>query len=311
MKRNKTVNSYTDWPELKYEAWQPTLDTLHMWMQIIGKIKLELCPFINQWWEVAYYVNSTGMTTGRIPYKHRGLEFDFNFILHMLTISTSDNQIVSIYLKPMSVASFYLQILDALHYLNIDVTINTEPSEFTNPIPFDTDTTHTSYDKQSVEKWWRIQLQSSFLFDTFRSTFRGKSSPVHFFWGSFDLSGTRFSGKKAQSPKIEGPLGTIMRYAENEENFAFGFWPGDARFSQAAYYSYLYPAPKGCESINTGPDIAYFNKQLAECILPYDEMRKSRNPELTLLNFLETTYLEFAKLAKWDIKALLSPTPFK
>ncbi len=300
----------TSWPALPYSQWKDTLDTLHMWMQIVGKVKLALCPFLNQWWETAFYVTSTGMTTGAIPYKTQAFEVDFNFLTHVLTISTSKNKIKHIRLKTQSVADFYKTLMSAFKTLKIDVTVNSTPVEFPDPIPFEKDTKHTSYQKEYVEKWWRIQLQTYFIFYRFRSSFRGKSSPIHFFWGSFDLAGTRFSGKTATPPQIKGVMGKIMRFSENEENFTFGFWPGDNKYPSPAYYSYIYPAPKGLETINTGPTIAYFNKSLFLCILPYEDTRKLTNPEEEILNFLETTYLESAKLAGWDIKSLKGPVPF-
>lgn len=297
------------WPQLPYNEWKDTLDTLHMWMQIVGKVKLALSPFINQWWEVAFYITPKGVTTGLIPFKQKAFAVDFDFINHEVIIYTSTGKEKTILLKPLSVSEFYKKFMDALYALEISVAISPLPVEFLNPIPFNKDKTHKSYDKKSVEKWWRIQLQISFIFDKFRSNFRGKSSPINFYWGSFDLNGTRFSGKFANPPKLKGTMGKIMRHAENEENFSFGFWPGDERFPYPAFYSYLYPAPKGTETIKTGPTISYFNKKLFEEILPYEEVRKTNNPQNSITKFLKDTYEKNAKLAKWDIKALKGSVP--
>jgi hypothetical protein len=251
------------------------------------------------------------MTTGRIPYENDAFGIDFNFIAHTYSITTSNNQIKTVPLRPYSVAEFYKDFMENLKAFGIDVSIYPVPTEFADPIPFKEDTKHASYEKEYVEKWWHIQLQTSFIFDRFRSSFRGKSSPIQFFWGSFDLTGTRFSGKTAAAPKMAGGIGKIMQFAENEENFAFGFWPGDIKFPYPAFYTYLYPAPKGCETINTGPSIAYYNKNLSECILPYLDMRKAKNPQQDILDFLTTTYNEYTKLAGWDIIQLSGPTPFR
>lgn len=297
------------WPSLPYAEWKDTLDTLHMWTQIVGKIKLALCPFINQLWQVAFYLTPTGLTTGRIPYANGTFAVDFNFTTHTLFINTSDDQVKTIVLKPRSVAEFYKKFMDALRELDIDVSINPTPVEFADPIPFRDDTEHASYDNGYVERWWRILLQTSVIFDHFRTPFRGKSSPVHFFWGSFDLSGSFFSGKRLPD-KTDWPKGySFMRYAENEENFAFGFWPGDKRFPHPAFYSYMHPAPKSFDTINTGPSVAYFNKDLAECILPYEDVRKTAHPEQQILHFLETTYKESVQIAGWDYKSLEGKIP--
>lgn len=297
------------WPSLPYQRWKDTRDTLHLWMQIVGKVKLKLSAFLNQWWEVAFQVTPRGMTTGRIPYQEMAFAADFDFLAHTLSITTSEGDQERIPLAPRSVAEFYREFMSALSALGIDVTITSTPSEIAHPIPFAEDIQHASYDKEYVTQWWRIQLQSSFVLDRFRTGFRGKSSPVQFFWGSFDLNTTRFSGKSLPD-KTDWPKGyRFMRYAENEENFACGFWPGDERFPHAAFYSYLYPAPAGCETISTGPAFSYFERQLMECILPYAEVRKAEHPEEEILSFLETTYREYARLAGWDVESLTGIVP--
>lgn len=296
------------WPELSYEQWKDTLDTLHMWMQIVGKVKLALAPFLNQWWEVAFYITSTGMTTGEIPFESNSFKVEFDFTLHILSITTSSHTSKSLPLIPQTVAAFYQEFMEVLKTLGVSVTIWPEPVEVPNPIPFFKDTKHASYDNDYVTKWWHIQTLVALLFEKFRTPFRGKSSPIHFFWGSFDLNGTRYSGKTATPPKLQGVMGNIMRFAENEENFAFGFWPGDASFPHAAFYAYIYPAPTGIETLNLGKDVI-FNEQLAEYIMLYESVWKSSQPEKMIMEFLETTYTKSAQLAGWDINALRGPIP--
>lgn len=307
MQRKK--NSQTTWPTLPYADWKDTLDTLHMWMQIAGKVKLQLSPFLNHWWEVVYFVTPTGITTGRIPYKDFVFSIDFNFLRHTMTIYTSKGNNETLRLTPMTVATFYTKFFKILKALKIAVKINTLPSEVIDSIPFKKDMQHKSYDKKAVERWWTIQYRLASVLDEFRSNFRGKSSPTQFFWGSFDLNTTRFSGNILPDKK-DWPEGySFMRYAENEENFAVGFWPGDAKFPHPAFYAYIYPAPLGYETIKMGPSIAYFNKDLSECILPYESVRLTKNPEKHMLNFFETTYRESARLAGWDREKLKNPKP--
>jgi len=296
------------WPSLPYKKWKDTKNTLHMWMQIIGKVKLELSPFLNQWWEVAFYVSATGITTGKIPYNGELLQIDFDFQKHILIFSTSWGKQNTLPLKPQTVATFYGQFTKTLKSMGIDVSIWPTPVEVENPIPFAKDTTHLSYDNKYVEQWWHILVKTIVVFEQFRTSFRCKSSPVQFYWGSFDLNSTRFSGKKVTPPAYRGTMGKIMKYAENEENFAFGFWPGDEKFPHPAFYSYLYPQPSGFDTISLS-DGASFNEKLGECILPYEIVIKSNTPEKVLMHFLDSTYHESAKLAKWDMKALHTEVP--
>lgn len=310
LSKAENLNS-PQWPSLSYNEWKSTLDTLHLWTQIFGKIKLEQNQFINHWWEVALYITSRGLTTGRIPYKSCAFEASFDFLFHKLVISTSRGNKRTITLKPQTVAAFYKKCIGTLQELDISIMINSLPSEIPNPIPFERDTNHKSYDKKAVAKWHQIQLQTSFILDHFRTNFRGKSSPVQFFWGGFDLTTTRFSGRKLLD-RTNWPNGyKFMRYAENEENFACGFWPGDRRFPHAAFYTYLYPAPKGYETMKTGPMFSYFDAKLSECILPYEKVRKAKDPGKEILNFFQTTYSEYAKLAGWNIEKLHGMVPEK
>lgn len=309
MKKTKITAKIDElWPPLPYCEWKETLETLHMWMQIVGKVKLALAPFINQWWEVVFYITARGMTTGRIPYNNEIFQIDFDFISHNMSIYKSNNRSKTIPLHARSVADFYKEFIEKLAALGIHTKIIPVPVEVLNPIPFSEDTKHASYEAEYVTKWWRILVQINMVFDQFRSSFRGKSSPIHFFWGSFDLNGTRFNGKHAKPPKMANPLGKIMRFAENEENFAFGFWPGDQRLPYPAFYSYIYPAPKEMTTINFGENI-YFNEALSECIMPYEVVQKTKDPRKTIRSFLNTTYSESAKLAGWDIKSLEGSIP--
>lgn len=304
-------NLILSWPPLPYAEWKDTRDTLHLWTQIVGKTKLRLNPFLNHYWEVVLYVTATGLATGRIPYGKIAFGVEFDFTSHRLRIVTSEGKKELIPLKPRTVSDFYKEYMRALENAGMHISITPTPSEVPNPIPFKENTAHASYDKEYVARWQQIQLQASFVFDRFSSTFRGKNSPVQFFWGSFDLSQTRFSGKKLPD-KVDWPRGySFMRYAENEENFACGFWPGDERFPHPAFYSYMYPAPKGFEAINAGSAGAFFSRDLSEWILPYEDARGARDPEKTILNFLETTYRESAKLSKWDAAYLEGLVPKK
>lgn len=301
------VKSDTRWPALSYEEWKDTLDTLHMWMQIAGKVKLALHPFLNHWWEVAFQVNSSGMTTGLIPYKDDAFDINFDFIDHELVLHKVSGESFKISLYPRSVADFYKEFTGGLKDLHIDVRINPMQVEVTDPISCDKDELHSSYEAKYAENWWRLQVKCYLVFERFRSHFRGKSSPIQFFWGSFDLNGTRFSGKLVTPPDYGG---RIMRFAENEENFSFGFWPGDKRYPHPAFYSYLYPAPKGIEDAHIEPPAGSFNSMMGEFILPYEDVFSASSTEEMILQFLQTTYEESAKLAGWDLKLLEGPVPF-
>lgn len=293
------------WPALEYDMWKDTLDALHMKMQVVGKIKLALTPFLNQWWNAAFYINSSGITTGLIPYNGSAFEINFDFISHNLTIKCADGQQKVIPLIPATVASFYHELMSTLKSMGIKAAINKVPAEVQNPIPCDIDV-RSAYDEESVHNWWRILLQTNMIFERFRSSFSGKASPVHFFWGSFDLCGSRFSGKLCAPPENSG---IIMRFSENEENFTFGFWAGNTNYPKPAFYSYIYPAPKGIESVNPDPKEAKFNSQQGLFILDYDDVRKSDSPEEMIMSFLESTYSGSAKLAGWDIEALKQVLP--
>lgn len=289
------------WPELPYAAWQETAETLHLWTQIVGKVKLALCPFLNQWWEVTFHLTAHGLNTGLIPWNGESFDIDFNFISHHLSIRVSDGRRMTLPLRPQTVADFYQQFMAALDALGITVAITPIPAEMPSDIHFDQDTTHAAYDADSVQRWWRVMLAVSRAIERFRTPFHGKSSPVQFFWGGFDLNATRFNGKSVIPPPTGG---RIMEYGEDEENFAVGFWPGTAQFPQAAIYAYMSPAPPNIATAHIVPDIAQFNATLGEFVLLYDDARQVPTPEETIVSFFQSTYEECARLAGWDRQSL-------
>lgn len=297
-------NTENVWQPLPYEAWKGTYNTLHMWMQIGGKIKLELCPFENHWWHITYYTSARGMTSGRIPYGNASFEIDFDFIGHKMYLRKSDGQVSFIDLVPCAVSDYYKMFMDALKQIGIDVNINTMPQEVPNPVPFQDDVKNCFYDKEYVEKWWRIMSGITTVFEKFRSPFYGKASPVHFYWGSFDLSLTLYSGKIADPPPGADQM---FRLAENRENYAVGFWSGSEAFPKPAFYFYMYPAPAGIEKINIKPQKAYYDTNLREHILLYDDVINSSSPEQAIMDFLQSSFDESTKLSGWDLKTLLGP----
>src|SRR6266704_5225071 len=289
------------WPALPYEAWKETLDTLHMWTQIVGKVRMELSPFVNHWWHVTLYVTPRGLTTSSIPYQGSTFAVTFDFIDHNLFILTSDGTTKALPLIPRSVAAFYREFMASLHALGIEVTINTLPSEVLNPIRCDEDQDHSSYDPQYVNRFWRVLVQVDRLFKQHRSFFIGKSSPVHFFWGSFDLALTFFSGRRA--PERPG-ADRMTREAYSHEEISCGFWPGDARFPAPAFYSYTSPEPPGLPTASFRPEEAFYSQELSLFLLRYDDVRTASSPELALLEFFQSTYEAGANLAHWDREAL-------
>ena len=294
------------WPALPYEAWKDSLDTLHMWVQIVGKVKLALVPFLNEWWQVAFTVTARGLTTSTIPLGRRVFQVDFDFIDHRLDIHVSDGTSRSIPLLPRSVADFYQECMAALDSLGLGVTITTNPVEVENTIPFDQDHVHASYDPVYITRWWGILLQVDRLLQRYRSPFVGKSSPVLFWWGSFDLSETRFSGRPA--PKREWPARWMALGADQEQASA-GFWPGSGKLPAPAFFAYTYPEPPGCPEATIRPDAGFYHPDLSEFILPYDEVRLSPSPDQLILDFFQSTYEVGATLAGWDRATLERPDP--
>ncbi len=289
------------WPSLPLDSWKDTCATLHMWTQIVGKVRLELTPLVNHWWNVPLYVTTRGLTTSRIPYGQRAFEIWFDFIRHELMIETSDGLFKFMPLGPRSVADFYREFLAMLRSAGIEVKIWHMPVEIADPIPFDRDQVHRSYDPAAVEKFWRILLSVDAVFGKFRAGFIGKSSPVHFFWGSFDLAVTRFSGRPA--PPRPG-ADRITREAYSHEVSSVGFWPGGGNIKDAGFYSYMAPEPEGFKEAQVRPEKAYYDKQLGEFLLMYDDVRRSESPTASLLEFCQSTYEAGAKLGGWDRGAL-------
>jgi hypothetical protein len=289
------------WPELPLDAWQDTYRTLHMWSQIVGKVRLALSPKVNHWWEVPLYVNAVGMTTSAIPYAAGIFEIQFDFINHTLLIQTSHGMSKTLALAPRSVASFYQEFMSALDSLGIRVKIWKMPVEIPNPVAFDQDTQHASYDAEYANRFWRILVGCDAIFKDFRSAFVGKASPVHFFWGSFDLAATRFSGRRA--PERDG-VDSITREAYSHEVISAGFWPGGGEVKGAAFYAYAAPEPPGFAQHPVSPAKAFYHPELKEFLLMYDTVRLSASPRGTLLEFLQSTYDAGADLGKWNRKEL-------
>jgi hypothetical protein len=297
---NETMDRPACWPALPLESWQDTYATLHMWTQVVGKIRLRLTPLVNHWWNVPLYVTARGLTTSAIPYGDRSFELRFDFIQHQLVLETSDAIVKKLPLEPRSVADFYAQCFDMLRSAGINVNIWPMPVEIPSPIRFDQDRQHGSYDPESATKFWRILISVDAVFQQFRSQFIGKSSPVHFFWGSFDLAVTRFSGRKA--PPREG-ADSITREAYSHEVSSVGFWPG-AGFAGPAFYSYMAPEPQGFREAHVQPAAARYDQTLSEFIVMYDDIRTDPSPTHALLSFCQSTYEAGAKAANWDRDSL-------
>jgi Family of unknown function (DUF5996) len=293
------------WPELPLETWQDTLSTLHMWTQIVGKVRMALSPNINHWWGVPLYVNALGLTTSPIPYSGGNFEVQFDFIHHKLVIRTSNDAILPLALRPQSVADFYRDFMGALASLGIAVKIWKMPVEIPDPIPFDQDIKHASYDPEYANRFWRILVLCDEVFKKFRAGFIGKASPVHFFWGSFDLAVSRFSGRRAPERAGADP---ITREAYSHEVISAGFWPGGGDIKGAAFYAYAAPEPAGFAQSPVRPAEAFYHAQLKEFLLMYDDVRQAASPRETLAAFLQSTYDAAADLAKWDRKELETST---
>jgi hypothetical protein len=306
------MNGASDyWPALLFAEWKDTAITLHMWTQIVGKIRLTLSPWTNHSWHVTLYVTSRGLTTSPIPHGLSTFEMQFDFIDHQLLIDKSDGARRTLELKSQSVAEFYRTLMKTLEGLDLAVTINTTPNEIENPIPLDRDEEHQSYDSEYANRFWRVLVQSDRVFKEFRSRFCGKCSPVHFFWGSFDLAVTRFSGRPA--PPHPGGVphlpDEITREAYSQEVSSLGFWPGNSAAPTPIFYSYAYPEPPGFAEAKIQPDAAFYQPKLHEFILPYDAVRTAEKPDKVLLDFAETAYDAASRLGKWDRDALEEKKP--
>ena len=300
MTNTSNVDRPECWPALPLDSWRETYATLHMWTQIVGKVRMRLTPLVNHWWNVPLYVSSRGLTTSNIPYGARSIEIRFDFVAHRLVLECSDGLVKEFALRPMSVADFYREFMDMLRLAGIEVSIWKMPVEIPDPIPFDEDRVHASYDAERVETFWRILLSVDAVLHQFRSGFTGKVSPVHFFWGSFDLAVTRFSGRRA--PERPG-ADNMTREAYSHEVSSVGFWPG-AGISGPAFYSYAAPEPTGFREARVRPEAAKYDAKLGEFILMYDDVRRAASPSAELFAFCQSTYDAAAELGKWDRQLL-------
>ncbi|HYC44930.1 MAG TPA: DUF5996 family protein [Burkholderiales bacterium] len=294
------------WPDLPLSAWSGTYASLHMWLQIVGKVRLALTPWVNHSWHVVLYVTPRGLTTSAIPHGNRIFSIDFDFVDHALRIAASDGRSGGFNLEPRSVAAFYALLMRELSRLGLSVTIKRKPNEVPDAVRFDLDDAERAYDAQYANGFWRVLVQSERVFKSFRARFIGKCSPVHLFWGAPDLAVTRFSGRPA--PLHPGGIPNLPDWVAQEayshEVSSCGFWLGGGPVSHAAFYSYAYPEPPGYADASIAPAGAYYHRELREFILPYDEVRTSGSPDATLLAFLQTTYEAAANLGKWDRVAL-------
>jgi hypothetical protein len=293
------------WPALPYPGWRDSLATLHLWTQIVGKVRLALTPWVNHSWQVPLYVTARGLATSPIPSRAEIFEMEFDFIEHRLRVRASWGGERTLALEPQTVSDFHRRIVDLLDDMGIVVRIGEMPNEIANPVAFPEDRVHASYDADAAHAFWRVLIQADRLFKVFRSGFLGKASPVHFFWGSFDLAVTRFSGRAAppHPGAVPGLPDTVAREAYSHEVSSAGFWPGNDAFPQAAFYSYAYPEPQGMRAARV-PSGAYFEPSLGEFILPYDAVRTAQDPDALLLEFLSSTYAAAADAGRWDRAAL-------
>ncbi|HXW61871.1 MAG TPA: DUF5996 family protein [Candidatus Acidoferrales bacterium] len=299
--QTRGLADYQPWPALPLADWAETRDTLHMWTQIVGKLRLALSPRVNHWWEVPFYVTPRGLTTSAIPYLRGLFEAEFDFLAHVLRFTTSFGEIRTIALAPRTVADFYAEFRGTLATLGIDARIWPMPVEIANPIRFDLDTQNSSYDAEQAHRFWQVLVSVDTVLKEFRASFIGKASPVHFFWGSFDLAVTRFSGRRApERPNADA----VTREAYSHEVSSAGWWPGGGEITSAMFYAYAAPEPAGFRDALVRPAVASYHSQLGEFLLPYDEVRGASNPRSTLMEFLESTYEAAARLGHWDRAAL-------
>ncbi|HEY4136010.1 MAG TPA: DUF5996 family protein [Alphaproteobacteria bacterium] len=293
------------WPALPYAAWQDTCETLHLWTQVVGKVRLARTPWLNHSWHVPLYVSARGLSTSPIPDGERSFEMEFDFIDHKLAITVSSGERAAVELKPQTVAAFHAAVMAKLRELGIDVQISDFPCEIPGAIPFSRDEAHTAYDAEAAQHFWHALVQADRVLRKFRTAYLGKSSPVHFFWGSFDLAVTRFSGRRApQHPGgVPGLADAVVCEAYSHEVSSAGFWPG-GNGVDAAFYAYAYPEPEGFKAARVHPEAAFYSEALHEFLLPYETVRTAQDPEATLLAFLQSSYEAAAEAAEWDRAAL-------
>jgi hypothetical protein len=294
-----------EFPPLPLSEWDDTRATLHLWTQVVGKIRLARSPPINHWWQVPFYLTCRGLSTSPIPYETRAFQIDFDFLAHRLLIETSDGPRDGFALQPMPVADFFAQVMGRLRKLGLDIAIWPMPVEIPDPIPFDQDREHTAYDPEYACRFWRVLLSAHRVLTAFRGGFLGKASPMHFFWGSFDLAVTRFSGRLAPphggAPNVAD---RVTREAYSHEVSSCGFWPGVAGVQEPAFYSYAYPQPPGFAETRVVPEAAFYSHEFGEFLLPYEAVRRAAAPDAALLEFLQSTYAAAADNARWDRAAL-------
>jgi hypothetical protein len=300
------------WPPLPLAEWQDAFETLHLWMQIVGKVRLALTPWINHSWHATLYVTASGLTTSPIPWQERSFDITLDFLRHQVDLQSSDGARAGFALEPQSVATFHRRLLEALGTLGVHPRISRRPNEVADPVPFDQDEVHRSYQADAAQRFWRVLVQAQRVFTRFRSGFIGKCSPVHLFWGAADLAVTRFSGRRA--PEHPGGIphlpDWVTREAYSHEVSSAGFWPGGGAVAYPAFYSYAYPEPPGFAQAAVRPGPAFYSTDLREFILPYDAVRTADDPDAALLSFLESTYAAAAGLAGWDRASLeRSATP--
>jgi hypothetical protein len=295
----------TPWPALQLPEWKDTYETLHRWMQIVGKIRLTLSPPMNHWWNTTLYVTPNGLTTSSMAYKGQYLQIDFDFTDHTLLIKTTKDYPKTISLQPKSVANFYHEVMRSLELLGMPITIWTTPVEVQDRTPFEKDEKHTAYDPEYAHRVWRIMAEANRILTEFRCRFVGKVSPVHFFWGAFDLAVTRFSGRRAPPhPGAPNLARFVAVEAYSHEVSSCGFWPGGGPVNEPAFYAYAYPEPQGFKDYPVQPQEAFYHTGMGEFLLPYDTVRNAKSPDDVLLSFLQTTYEAAAKCAKWDRDSL-------
>lgn len=300
------------WPALPFEEWGDTCATLHLWTQIVGKVRLACTPWTNHSWHVPLYLTARGLTSSLIPHGSRAFQIDFDFMEHQLRLSTSSGEAARLALEPRTVASFYAELMATLDELGVAVEIDPLPTEIPNPIPLSEDTDHASYDGEYVRRWWQVLVQSQRVLHAFRARFIGKTSPIHLFWGGLDLAVTRFSGRTAPTHPggIPHLADWVTREAYSHEVSSAGFWPGNADAPNPLFYSYAYPTPEGFKDAKVEPEGAFWYDDLGEFVLPYDAVRQADDPDRALDSFLETTYAAAAELAGWDREALEAPPGF-
>jgi Family of unknown function (DUF5996) len=300
------MDQHPAWPELPLSAWSETCETLHRCTQVAGKIVLALTPLINHWWNVTLLTTARGLSTPPLPWQGSTFTIDFDFVEHRLHVLSSRGAAQGFPLEPMSVARFYAELMACLQGLNIHVHIWTMPSEIADAVPFERDEANAAYDPVWVGRFWQALSQSDRVLKQFRARFIGKVSPVHFFWGSFDLAVTRFSGRRAPPPTGVTPsvAAWVMQEAYSHEVSSCGFWPGNGGYGRAAYYAYAYPEPEGYGATPLATAGAFYDRGLGQFILPYEAVRRAPDPDAALLGFLEETYVAAAEQAEWDRKAL-------